>query len=93
MTEKVNDGLSPVDSAIELMTSSRSVSGGRAAALQLLGELRAQWGRETANAQMTAHDSARPYYHGGQPCHSGFDCHVRKIIELAEPDARQGGAS
>ncbi|MCP9209728.1 hypothetical protein [Streptomyces cucumeris] len=65
------------------------LSGGRSEALRLLGELRTEWDKEIANWQRTAHDRMRPFYHGGIPCKSAFDCHVSRVIDLAWPGAER----
>jgi hypothetical protein len=82
MTEDQKVAMSPEELAIELMTSSYAMRGGRAEALRLLQSLRAQWGREIANIQRTAHDQSR--YHMSLPCRPEYECGVREIIELAE---------
>jgi hypothetical protein len=74
----------PEELAVELMTSGLKLPGGRADALHLLSILQRQWGREIANRQRTAHDEMRPYSHSGIPCKPEWDCHVSKVIELAE---------
>jgi hypothetical protein len=74
----------PEELAVELMTSGLKLPGGRADALHLLSIVQRQWGREIANRQRTAHDEMRPYSHPGIPCKSEWDCHVSKVIELAE---------
>lgn len=86
VTEKSNMPMTAEEFVIELLTSQRSLTEGRAGALSLLGELRGQWAREVMNLQMTAHETRRPSYHMGQPCHPGHECHVRTVIELADPD-------
>lgn len=84
---KSNSGeavLPPEDLAVELMTSGQRLSGGREEALRLLASLRLQWGREIANRQRNAHDEMRPHFHAGLPCKAEYDCHVSKVIDLAE---------
>jgi len=82
--KKVMEKMPPEEKAIELMTSAQRLHGGRAEALSLLAELRRKWGREIANIQRNAHDDARPYFHAGQPCRPEYNCHVGKVIDLAE---------
>lgn len=76
------ENMSPEELAVELMTSGQRLSG-RTEALRLLAELRRGWGREIANLQRNVHDELRPYFHAGQPCQPGFDCHVSKVIDVA----------
>lgn len=85
MTEK--QAMSAEDLAVELLTSRQHVTGGRPEALRLLGELRDLWGRQIAARQRVAHDEMRPYAHMGQPCRPEYDCHVSKVIALAEEGA------
>lgn len=87
MSKNQAQAISAEDLAIELLTSRQSMKGGRPEALRLLGELRRDWGRRIANKQRVAHDEMRPYAHMGQSCKPEYDCHVSKVIALAEEDA------
>lgn len=92
MTEEQWAKLPPEERAVELMTSAKRLPGGRADAKHLLGELRAQWASEVANIQRTAHDQMRPHYHwGGEPCQPEWNCHVSRIIDLAETARSEKG--
>lgn len=76
-------GVCTEDRVIELMTSGDRV-GGRPEAKEILRQLRREWGREIVNRQMTAHEEARPSFHGvGVSCQPAYDCHVRHVIKLA----------
>lgn len=83
-TERQSVKIPPEELAIELMTSSQRLTGGRDEARRLLRSLYVQWGKQIANRQRNAHDEAWPSYHSGQPCQPSFECHVSKVIELAE---------
>ena len=86
MTENQTPGMPAEELAIELMTSTQHMAGGRAEALRLLDELRLKLGREIAGIQRTAHNEMRPSYHSGLPCNTKYDCHVSKVIALAEDE-------
>ncbi|MFE0472578.1 hypothetical protein ACFW2V_13285 [Streptomyces sp. NPDC058947] len=44
--------------------------------------------QELAAIQRKAHDTMRPYSHGGQPCKPEWDCGSRRLIDLIDPTRR-----
>lgn len=41
-----------------------------------------------ARTQLRAHNTLRPYYHGGQECRAEYDCQPRRLIALLDPEVQ-----
>lgn len=73
--------------AVALLLQTRQIST-EDEARRYLESLKAAWLKEAAQEQLAAHDEIRPHFHMGLPCQPGWDCYVRKVIAVADPEVR-----